>query len=270
VIVRLEREIADLLATLSFDPLALLGDVLNAGTSLFRTAAVLLVVVLAGLYAALRPDPLRDGLLALFPRARRGRVGGLLNELGETLTRWLAGTAVAMVTVGAMVTLALWFLGSPFPLLFGVIAGLLEAVPFYGPALSAVPAVLVALSESWSDALAVLVAIVIIQQVESNVLIPLIMGKAVELHPTVIALGILFVGWTLGLLAIVVAVPILAVSRVLVRNLWTERLKEHDGADRAHHGPRSGPPTKGSTDAASVEVVGDPQKEEAPSCRHET
>ncbi len=102
--------------------------------------------------------------------------------------------------------------------------GLLEIIPIYGPILGGIPIVLVALSESWVQALVVLGALIVIQQLEGNLLIPLVMGRAVRLHPAVIALGILFIGLVFGPLAVLVAVPILAVAKVLTQNLWVERI----------------------------------------------
>lgn len=144
-----------------------------------------------------------------------------------------------MVAVGAMTTLALSVLGVQFALVLGVLAGLLELVPFYGPVLAAVPAVGLALTtEGWAQALAVLGAVFVIQQVESNLLLPLVMGRAVKLHPAVIALGILFVGWVLGPLAVFIAVPILVMARVLAQNLWVE------GVAKREDPPEEDPPEK--------------------------
>ncbi len=208
-------------------------DVMGLASTAVGVVTVAIVLLMAAVYMAMKPGPIVEGFLRLIPGPGRERAGGVLEDLRATLTRWLGGTAVAMATVGAMTTGALWVIGSPFPLLFGVLAGLLEIVPLYGPVVATIPIVLVALSEGWVHALAVLGAIVVIQQVESNLLIPLVMGRAIQLHPAVIALGVLFVGWLLGPLAVFMAVPILATARVLVQDLWVERL-ERRGDARTH------------------------------------
>jgi predicted PurR-regulated permease PerM len=228
LIAELERGISELLAALTFDPLSLVIDVVGLAKTAAGLAAVSLVLLVAAVYMAIKPGPLVEGFLRLVPQSGRERARTVLDDLRETLTRWIGGTVVAMATVGAMTTFALWVIGVPFPLLLGVLAGLLELVPFYGPVLAAIPAVVVALSESWVHAISVVGAIAVIQAIEGNLLIPLIMGRAIGLHPAVIALGILFVGWILGPLAVFVAVPILATARVLVNDLWIERVNERE------------------------------------------
>ena len=234
LVAELERRVAELLAALTFDPLSLVRNAVEFGRRVAGILAVLLVLLVAAVYMAAKPEPLVEGFLRLVPGGGRGRARAILEELRASLTRWLGGTAVAMVAVGAMTTLALSVLGVQFALVLGVLAGLLELVPFYGPVLAAVPAVGLALTtEGWAQALAVLGAVFVIQQVESNLLLPLVMGRAVKLHPAVIALGILFVGWVLGPLAVFIAVPILVMARVLAQNLWVEGVAKREDPPEA-------------------------------------
>ena len=223
-IARLEREISGLLATLNYNPLALARDALGLLRTALGVASVLIVLVVAAVYAAIDPDPLTRGFVSLFPEHRREQTRGVLADLRHMLTRWMWGTALDMAAVGLMTGFVLRLLGFEFPLLFGVLAGLLTIVPFFGPIVAAILVALVALAEGWVHALVSLGALVVVQQIEGNVLVPLIMRRAILLHPAVIALGILFVGWTIGPLAILVAVPILATARVLIRDLWVERV----------------------------------------------
>lgn len=239
-IARLEREISGLLATLNYDPLALARDALALLSTALGVASVLIVLVVAAVYAAIDPDPLTRGFLRLIPERGRERARGVLADLRTTLTRWMWGTAVDMAAVGLMTGFVLRLVGFEFPLLFGVLAGLLTIVPFFGPIVAAILVALVALAEGWVHALVCLGALIVVQQIEGNVLVPLIMRRAVQLHPAVISLGILFVGWTIGPLAVLVAVPILATARVLIRDLWVERLDrpEEGRARNGQPGPR--------------------------------
>ena len=223
-IVRLEREISGLLATLNYDPLALVRDALGVLMTALGVASVMIVLVVAAIYAATDPGPLVEGFLRLLPEPGRDRARGVLGDLRTTLTRWMWGTAVDMTAVGVMTGLALWLVGFEFPLLFGVLAGLLTIVPFFGRIVAIILVGLVALAVGWAHALVCVGVLTIIQQIEGNLLVPLIMRRAIQLHPAVIALGILFVGWTIGPLAVLVAVPILATARVLIQDLWIERL----------------------------------------------
>ena len=241
-IARLERELSGLLATLNYDPLSLARDALGLLGAALGVASVFIVLVVAAVYAAIDPNPLVEGFLRLFAGHGRDRAREVLTDLRTTLTRWMWGTALDMAAVGVMTGLALWIVGFEFPLLFGVLAGLLTIVPFFGPIVSAVLVALVALAGGWVHALVTLGALVVVQQIEGNVLVPLIMRRAIDLHPAVIALGILFVGWTIGPLAVLVAVPILATLRVLIRDLWIERVHPPEGG----RGPVSPAPARKS------------------------
>ena len=254
-IARLEREISALLSTLNYDPLALARDALGLLRAALGVAAVAVVLIVAAVYAAIDPDPLTRGFLRLLPEHRRERARGVLADLRRTLTRWMWGTLVDMAAVGLMTGVALWLLGFEFPLLFGVLAGLLTIVPFFGPIVAAILVALVALAEGWAHALVCLVALVVVQQIEGNVLVPLIMRRAILLHPAVIALGILFVGWTIGPLAVLVAVPILAVARVLIQDLWVERADQLDEG-KARNGQTAKRPGKESSSGEEASEEG--------------
>ncbi|WP_166396062.1 AI-2E family transporter [Rubrobacter marinus] len=262
VIARLEREISGLLATLNYDPLALARDALGFLRTVLGVASVLIVLVVAAVYAAIEPRPIVEGFLRLFPRHGRDRTRALLADLRVTLTRWMWGTAVDMTTVGLMTGLALRLVGFEFPLLFGVLAGLLTIVPFFGPIAATVLVGLVALAEGWVHALVCVSALVVVQQIEGNVLVPLIMRRAILLHPAVIALGILFVGWTIGPLAILVAVPILATARVLIRHLWIERVSPTEEG-------RAGDGRPGSEEKPEGSSGGGPKGEQVRTGAHE-
>lgn len=236
VIARLEREISGLLTTLNYDPLALVRDALDLLTKALGLASVLIVLVVAAVYAAIDPAPLVEGSLLLLPRHRRDRAREVLADLRVTLTRWMWGTALDMSAVGVMTGLALWLVGFEFPLLFGVLTGLFTIVPFFGPIAATVLIGFVALVEGWVHALVCIGVLVVVQQIEGNFLVPLIMRRAIQLHPAMIALGILFVGGTIGLLAVLVAVPILATARVLIWDLWVTRV-EHPEEDRPNGQP---------------------------------
>src|SRR5690606_19110837 len=159
---RLAREAANIVG----GALPLLNTVVGALFGLF-------VTVFSGLYLSIGPEVYLSGLTRLFPPRSRPRIRRALNAVAADLRLWILGTAINMVVIGAATTLGVWLLGLPAPLALGLIAGLLEFIPIYGPILSAIPAVLLALLVSPGDALWVVVLYTGIQQVESNVLAPL-------------------------------------------------------------------------------------------------
>ena len=206
-------------------------DVLVATAGFGRSLATVLsygfVALVATIFLVVRPFPVVDGFVALFPARRRGRVREILAAVYSTVQRWLLGQLVAMGFIGVSTATVLWLLGVPFAVLLGVFSGLVSFVPFVGAFVSAVPPVLLALVSDPVLALWVIVAYTAIQQVESQVIQPIVMSRAVALHPAVLLFGLLLMGSLFGLVGLLLAVPLVAAVQVLVRELWVRRM---DGA----------------------------------------
>jgi predicted PurR-regulated permease PerM len=199
-----------------------------------NAASGLLLIVLIGIYLALDAGLYRDGMVRLVPPRRRGLARDALDATGDALTRWLLGQAVMMVVVGVVVTVGLSLLGVPLALALGVIAGVLEFVPFFGPIVSGLLAVLVAFSLGPQQALYVALLFVVVQQLEGNVLMPLVQRWAVHLPPALAVAGVVVFGSLFGIPGIVFGTPLSVVTMVLVKRLYVEHLLEraptHDDA----------------------------------------
>jgi predicted PurR-regulated permease PerM len=216
----------------------LVASALSWGTTVFGGVASLFVVLVAGVYIAISPRTYRDGLLMLFPKRAQDQVAQTLDDAGEALRLWLGAQLLAMVMVGVLTGVGLALIGVPSALGLGLIAGLLEFVPIVGPIVAAVPALLLASTQSWELVAWTLALFVVVQQVESNIIMPLVSGRAVNLPPAVglfavVAIGILFgpLGLLLGYpLAIVIDV---AVRRLYVRDALGEEVEIAGEKDRA-------------------------------------
>lgn len=188
-----------------------------------------LVVLFTGLYLAIEQPLFWESSLRLVPPGRRRRIAAhTLARVGKTLRGWILGTAINMVVVGVLTGLSLWALGIPTAFALGIIAGLLEFVPIFGPILASIPAIGIGLMVSPATGLWVLLLYVGIQQIESNVLQPVVMKGAVKLPPALslsfqVMMAILF-----GFIGIVVAVPILGSVIVFVKSLYVEPMEDHD------------------------------------------
>lgn len=185
----------------------------------------LVVVLAAGLFAAVNPEVYRSGLERLFPPRVRPRIHDALGELAHTLRWWMVGTAVAMAIIGGLTTIGLWLLGVPAFGALGLIAGLLQFIPMFGPMMSFVPAAAVALMISPGTLLSVLLLYAGIQFVESNFLTPVVMKQALELPPALTILFQSLMAVMFGFLGLLLAVPILASGMVLVRELYVEPME---------------------------------------------
>ena len=198
--------------------------VLGWSSSAANALALGLVVILTGAFAVLFPAPLVGGFVALFPANGRQRVREILTEMYKTVQKWFVGQLADMVIVGVLSWLALWFLGVPFAVLLGVLAGILGFVPYVGFAVSLIPPVLLALADAPITALWVIVAYLVIQQIETDLIYPLLMSRAVSLHPAVVVFALFASGLILGLAGLVLAIPLAAALHVLVLRLWVERM----------------------------------------------
>ncbi len=212
-------------ARVSVEAARILAGALPLLTTILGGVVGAALVVFTGFFLSLDPRGYVESVLRLVPHKGRAQLREALLEVGYNLKRWMAGMSVAMIMIFITTTAALWLLGVPAPLALGLIAGILNFIPFVGPILGAIPALAVALTVSPMMALWVLVLYTVIQQVESNALIPMVMRRAVRLRPAVTILFQMVMALLFGFLGLVVAVPLLAAARVLVRRLYIDRLE---------------------------------------------
>ncbi len=161
----------------------------------------------------------------LFPPSHQARTRQVLDTLGATLRAWLVGQLVAMLIVGSVVSLGLWMLGVPMAFLLGLIAGLFEFIPIFGPFLGFIPIALVALSQSTELLLYTSAFYLVIQLIESNLLIPLIERRAVDLPPALALSAVFLAAVAFGPLGMLVATPLAAVALVLVKMLYIDGVR---------------------------------------------
>jgi predicted PurR-regulated permease PerM len=196
--------------------------VVGFARSLFEGVGNLLLVVFAGVYFAAQPDLYVKGALRLVPPGRRQRAMEVFVASGHALRHWILGQLAAMTLVGLLTGLGLWLLDIPAAFALAAIAAAAEFVPIIGPIVAAVPAILMALSVSNTAAVYVAVLYLVIQQVESYILYPLIQREAVSLPPVVTLFAIVAFTIVLGPLGAVFATPLAVILMVLVRMLYVE------------------------------------------------
>jgi predicted PurR-regulated permease PerM len=191
------------------------------GSSLLHA---LLVIVLAPIIAFyVLADLPRLGRVAhdLVPPGARAEVLHLSHRVSRAVGGFLRGQLAVATIVGVLISFGLWLIGLPFWLLVGAIAGASDLVPFIGPIVGAVPAIVIALSTGGiTMALWVVVVMVVVQQLESHVISPLIMNRTVHIHPVTVILAVVLGGTLVGVFGMLVAVPVVAVLQILAGHVW--------------------------------------------------
>ena len=207
-------------------PEKLIGPLTSIGVSVAGVFAALLVMLITAYYMAIRPGPLIEGLVRLVPPDRRDHMRYVLGRLRSAWIGWMAGVAVDMVVTGVLLYLGLTIIGLDFAVFFAVLSALLVVVPYFGAIAGAIPPTLFALTDSPGKAALALAVYMLVQQIESNVTIPLVMAQAVRMHPAVIAIGVIVVGKLFGFVGLFVAVPILSLIVTGVEEFWVKPIEE--------------------------------------------
>src|SRR4051812_9529199 len=218
----LQRSIQDVLDR----PQGMLGPLAQIGMGIAGAAATIVLVVVGAFYVAVNPQPLVEGLLRVFPPDRRPWAAEALHDIRSSWIGWLFGVLADMVVTGVLLYIGLTLIGLDYAVVFAVFSALCVVVPYFGSVAGGIPPVLFALAEkSATAALITLGVYLIVQQIEGNVIIPMVMARAVNLHPAIVLVGVVLVGNLLGFVGLFVAVPIISATIVLVRELWVRRIE---------------------------------------------
>lgn len=216
------------------------ASTLAQGVTLSATAVGGYIFIIAlAVYLTVNPDRYLRGLLTAVPAYKRPRVMDVLLETGSVLRRWFAAQLISMLIVGAITALGLWIVGIDSWLAIGLITGLLEFIPFIGPTIAALTAVFITLGSDPDKILWVLGIFVVIQQIESQIVTPLVMKEGVDLPPVQLLIFVGMMGIWLGLLGAFIAPPLFAVLHTVYLKTVARWTQENQGpAFRKTYQPR--------------------------------
>lgn len=216
----LVNEVTNFVQGYTHNPQKLIAPLESVGLSVVGIVAGLVVVIITSLYIAISPRPLTNGLLSLLPAERRETARHVMSRVGTSWLGWLEAIAIDMLVLGGLLYLGMRAVGLPFALGFAVFSALLTVIPNYGSIISAIPPVLLGLSISPGKAVLVLVVYVIVNQIEGNLILPLVMARTVNLHPAVVAIGVLVMAQLFGLIGVIISIPLISLAVILVEELW--------------------------------------------------
>ncbi|MBS4176738.1 AI-2E family transporter [Lederbergia citrea] len=200
---------------------------LGAGTKIAGTVGVIasMVMVLA-LIPFVLFFMLKDGknaptnLMKILPKKHQGEAESVLEDMDEALSSYIQGQLIISFCVGLFAFIGYLIIGLDYALVLGLIAMVTNVIPFIGPWIGTFPALIVGLFTSPFQALLVIIVVVIVQQAESNLLSPFVMGKKLNMHPLTIIFVLLIAGQFGGLVGLILAVPAYALLKVIVSHLY--------------------------------------------------
>ncbi|MEA5449187.1 AI-2E family transporter [Leptolyngbya sp. CCNP1308] len=196
------------------------GHFLAWFSSTLTVAFNLLLVSIVIIMVLLNPAAYRRLFLAIFPSSRQKQVSHVLDDCEEALAGWFIGILFNMTVIAITSMIGLWILGIPLAFANGLLAGLLAFIPNLGPFISVLPPAAIALLEAPWKAIAVVVLYVVIQQIESNILTPLVMKKQVSLLPAVTLLSQVIFAAFFGFLGLLLALPLTLIMQKWLDEFW--------------------------------------------------
>lgn len=225
-------------------PVRLIGPIEQIAGTVLAVAVSLVLIVVVAFLIAVNPTVLVDSFLRLVPEARRDQARDVLARVRTAWLGWMIAVGVDMVVLGGLLFVGMKIIGLQFAIGFAVFSAFMTVIPNYGSVISAVPPILDGLAQSPGKALLVLIVYLIVNQIEGNLILPLIMARTVDMHPAVVTIGLLVMGALFGLIGVLIAIPLLSLAIILVQALWIEPQEARSAlADR--------PPSGGATTATA-------------------
>lgn len=208
------------------DVLTMAGRALSYFSTGFATVFVAIALTLLTYYWMTQsPRIIQSALLFLQPE-KRLRAQTLISDIETKVRQYLVGQGILCLSIGVLATIAYLIIGLPNALVLGLLAGIFEAVPMVGPILGAIPAAVIALTQSPLKLLFVVIATLIVQQLENNLLVPRIMSKVVGINPFVSLLSIATFSGLYGIGGALMAIPLAAIIQLLLDSFLFKREPE--------------------------------------------
>jgi len=210
--------IGDYLLTISTEIYGLFTSLVNAIYNFF-------FALMISFYLLYDYDRVVGALVHIFPKRHEKSVAFLVDEFTIIVGNYIRSYSLISLIVTILVYICFSFLRLSSPLVLALIIGIFNFVPMIGPFVGAIPALLVALSMGWGTAIITVIVVTIVQQIDANVLKPLLMGKSTNLHPLIIIISIMVFGKFFGIVGILVAIPVTAFINSLLHYFKSKGVK---------------------------------------------
>ena len=196
--------------------------IMNIVGVVFSGLGTMAISLVVGLYLLFDFNNATDHLLKYIPKTHKYEIETLINQIGEELRKCVRGTLTIACMVFVCDSLGFALAGLKSPILFGLLCGITDLIPYIGPYIGGAAAVIVGFSQNPMTGIIVLSVAVIVQLIENYVLQPVVMSKTVELHPVTIIIGLLIFGHFFGIIGMILAMPIMSLIKVVYRFFATK------------------------------------------------
>ncbi len=191
--------------------------IINGGTALISSIGSFLIGLVIGFFLLLSCNNIGNTLLEMIPKKLRKGTNELCKNINQSLRNYVTGAMVDAFIVFVVSSIVFAIIGLKAPVLFGLFCGLMNVIPYAGPYIGGCPAVIVGFSQGTGIGIAILIAIVIIQCIEGNLLQAFIMSKTTKLNPVTIIIGLLIFGHFFGIVGMLLSTPIIGVLKVVIK-----------------------------------------------------
>ncbi|MBR7797536.1 AI-2E family transporter [Agaribacter marinus] len=210
----------------------LLARLVNGFTKVFDFIIFITVIPVLVFYFLKDYDKIKAYFKRFIPKKYRSQSSKMVHAIDETLGDYIRGQLLVCLFVSLTSLIIFKLLGMDFALLLAILMGITNLIPYFGPIIGAAPAVAIALTVSGKLVIFVIVAVFIIQLIESNLLSPYIVGKSINIHPIAIIFALLLGGQLFGIVGMIIAVPTMTIAKVIIKHVihWRQfRSKEQEG-----------------------------------------
>lgn len=185
--------------------------------NLFSSLVTICFGLVIGLYMLIDFDSINGHLLNLLPKKNRFEASLLITNISTEVRKSVNGTLLVASMVFVCDSLGFFFIGLQAPLLFGLLCGITDLIPYVGPYIGGIVAVIVGFAQSPLIGILSLIIVVVVQMVENNILQPIVMSKTTELHPVTIIVGLLLFEHFFGIVGMILCTPCMSLVKVVWR-----------------------------------------------------
>ena len=189
--------------------------IMNFAGSLFSSMVTICFGLVIGIYMLIDFDEINGHLLQLLPKKNRFEASLLITNISTEVRKSVNGTLFVAIMVFICDSIGFWIVGLQAPLLFGLLCGITDLIPYIGPYIGGAVAVIIGFAQSPLVGFLTLIVAIIVQLIENNILQPVIMSKTTKLHPVTIIVGLLVFEYFFGIIGMILATPCIALGKVV-------------------------------------------------------